>query len=256
MTRTALLRVYVPAEQASDEWLLLPEATHALDPVWRVGEFGILTESLQEDVVVAEYDGRRYVCPRQPRLRMLEGVVAFRRGLADLGVDAIISEAAANRAADELDHMRARDDMARSHILVSPFHVPLRWFLIFDPTDRILEVDENGVRLRYRTLRKETTRRLRRVIKVLRMGGLESLTEDMEQLLDWLLEFPGDHLVELDYDTVAGLFDGDELADDHSCEEMWSALEAVESEDLEAAGRWYGMVAGRWAEPMLLTHAN
>ena len=256
MGRSALLRVYVPAEDASDAWLLLPEAPRRSTVTWRNGEFGLLTESMQEDVVIAHHDGTRYLCPRMPRLRMLEGVVAFHHGFGDLEASLIVPESAAILAAAELEAIRERDDRARSHILTSPFHVPLRWFLMFDPSERTLEVDEDGMQLRYRTRRREATRRLRRAIRALRTAGMDATTEEMEQLLDWLLEFPGDRLVELDYDTVAGLFDPDALADDHSCNDLWSAVQGLEEGDLDAARRWYEVVASRWAEPMLMAYAN
>lgn len=256
MTVAAYLRVYVPAEDAAEEWLDLPEAPPVQPPTWRVGPFGITTEPLREDVVVAHHDGGRFLCPRTPRLRMLEGVLAFHNAFDDIGGDAIVPEEVAVRAAAELESLRLRSEASRSHILTSQWHIPLRWFLLFDPSERSLVVDDDGLHLRYRTMRRVATKRLRRAIRTLRSVGMDATTEDMEHLLDWLLEFPPNRLVELDYGRVTALFDPDDLADDHSCDLLWSAIEALESGDAEAARRRYEETAARWADAMLLAYAN
>ncbi len=256
MTRAAQLRVYVPVEDAEDEWLDLPEAVDDPAPAWREHPFGLTTEPLRNDVVTAVHEGTRFLCPRQPRLRMLEGVLAFHNAFGELGADLIVPESVARRAADELEAMRERSQSARSHILTSQWHVPLRWFLLFDPTERVLSVDERGLHLRYRTLRRDATKRLRRAIRALRSVGMEATTDDMEALLDWLLAFPPNRLVEVDYAGVVELFDPDDLADDHSCEHLWASIEALEVGDFGGARRWYEETAGRWADAMLLAYAN
>ncbi len=256
MTAAAQLRVYVPAEDASEDWLRMPEASDDSPATWRLGPFGITTESLQDDVVVVHHDGERFICPRLPKLRMLEGVLAFHNAFGDIGADKIVPEAVAVRAAVELEAIRMDEGEARSHILTSQWHVPLRWFLLFDPSERSFREDESGVALRYRTRRREASRRLRRAIRALRSVGMESTTEDMEHLLDWMLEFPPNRLVELDYDGVVGLFEAEELAEDQSCELLWKAVEALEETDFDGARRWYEETAIRWADAMLLAYAN
>lgn len=256
MTTAAHLRVYVPADDAEPAWLALPSAPRRPPETWRLTRFGITTESLAEDVLVAEHDGTRYLCPRMPRLRMLEGVLAFHNAFDELGADLIVPESVALRAAAELESLRMGSVDNRSHILTSQWHVPLRWFLLFEPTDRLLTVDDDGLRLRYRAIRRLATKRLRRAVRALRAAGMDATTEDMEHLLDWLLEFPPNRLVELDYGGVVDLFDPDTVADDDSCELLWSAIECLEEGDFDGARRSYEETASRWADPMLLAFAN
>lgn len=256
MTTAANLRVYVPADDAQASWLAMPPAPSTPVETWRLNPFGITTESLREDVLVAEHDGTRYLCPRMPRLRMLEGVLAFHNAFDELGADLIIPESVAVRAAAELDALRIGSVDNRSHILTSQWHVPLRWFLLFDPSERLLTVDAAGTHLRYRAIRRLATKRLRRAIRALRAAGMDATTEDMEHLLDWLLEFPPNRLVELDYAGVVDLFDTETIADDDSCAMLWSAVECLEEGDFDGARKHYEETASHWAEPMLLAFAN
>ena len=85
---------------------------------------------------------------------------------------------------------------------------------------------------------------------------MEATTEDMEHLLDWLLEFPPNRLVELDYGGVVELFDREDLVDDQSSETLWKAVEALEEKDFDGARHWYEQTAARWADAMLLAYAN
>ena len=74
MTFATYLRVYIPGDGR-----LVTE--HAPDPRPRVlvrGAYGVWFESSREDAFVIERDGQCYICPRHPRLRMLEGLLAFR----------------------------------------------------------------------------------------------------------------------------------------------------------------------------------
>lgn len=256
MSNAAQLRVYVPADDAQASWLSLPPAPGRRPVAWRLGPFGITTEPLDEDVLVAEHDGTRYLCPRMARLRMLEGALAFHNAFDEMGGELIVPESVALRAAAELETLRRGSEDNRSHILTSQWHVPLRWFLLFDPTERQLEVDESGLHLRYRASRRLATKRLRRAIRALRGAGMASTTEDMEHLLDWLQDFPPNRLVELDYDGVVELFDADTIADDDSCGLLWSAIESLESGDYDAARRFYEDTAAHWADAMLMAFAN
>ncbi len=255
MTASAQLRVYVPADEADDDLLGLPEAKLDDGQVsWRLGEFGLLVEPQSEDAVFVDFRGRRYVCPRRPRLRMLESVLAFHNGFAGLGGDVIVPEAAAARAADELE--RLRSDATRSQILTSQWHVPLRWFLLFHPDEKVIGLAGPVPELKYRTSRKEATSRLRRSIRALRAVGMEMVTAELEQLSEWLAGFPPTWLVELDYSTVAGLFSTGELLFDTTCDDLWRSVAALEQHDPMEAHRCYEQAAGRWARAMMITYAN
>jgi hypothetical protein len=254
MTAAALLRVYIPAAEAGMDVLGLPEASPEAAPTWRIGEFGIVAETLVEDAVFVDYRGQRYVCPRRPRLRMLESVLAFHNGFSGLGGDIIVPEASAVRAAEELE--RLREHSGRSQILTSQWHVPLRWFVLFHPDEKLIGLAGPSPELKYRTTRTEATVRLQRSVKALRAAGMAMVTGELEQLLDWIGGFPENWLVELDYASVTALFSEEDLLFDATCEELWQSIEALENLDPMEAHRWYEQAAGRWAPAMMITYAN
>lgn len=254
MTATCHLRVYIPAEDAPDEIVGLPVADPVATTPWRLGEFGIVAEPQDDDAVFVEHEGERFVCPRRPRLRLLESVLAFHNGFTGLGGEVIVPEAAAQRAAEELD--RLREGGRRSLILTSQWHVPLRWFLLFRPEDRLVTVGEGRPHVVYRTGRQSASRRMRRAIRALRGAGMAAVTKEMEQLVEWLSAFPPQWLVELDYGSVAGLFDDASLLLDASCEDLWDSIEALESGDPMGARDRYERVASHWAPAMRITYSN
>ena len=74
MISTAYLRVYVYADGAED--MPRAESVAGADPIKSDGRF-IWNESLREDAFSTTWNGIEYVCPRNTRLRMVEGVLAF-----------------------------------------------------------------------------------------------------------------------------------------------------------------------------------
>ena len=118
--------------------------------VLTVGEFTVWDESVREDAFTADWQGRRYVCPRHPRLRMLEGLLAFRNAYPGATAAMLVPESIAARAMAELESYRDAVPEARSHILTSAWHVPVRWFAAFDPSEKEVYEGPDGPRLRFR----------------------------------------------------------------------------------------------------------
>lgn len=253
MTFAAYLRVYVPADgRQVVEHIPVPRPR-----VMGRGAYGVWFEPSSEDAFVIEREGSAYVCPRHPRLRMLEGLLAFRNAYPAPVAASLVPESLARRAAAELDRIHARHPAARSHILTSPFHVPPRWFAAFNPRERELVPGPGGLTIRYRTGRGAAVRRLQRATRILERAGFdeETLTQ-VRDLVDWLRGFPVEALVELDYGGAARLFADGELATDETAEEVAASLRALQRGDFEAAGEHYGRVAARWAHAQSLTFAN
>ncbi len=254
MTPVAYLRVYVPDDEA-------PVVEHmpasGAGRVLVCGAYGVWFESLRDDAFVIRQRGRRLVCPRYPRLRMLEGLLAFRHAHPPGIGEVLVPETLARRAAAELALLQAGSPDARSHILTSPFHVPLRWFAAFDGKEREALSGPGGPGIRYRTSRRSALRRLERAGRVLEGAGFEEDTVGpLRDLAEWLQPFPGDSVVELDYGGVAGLFTEDELADDESAADVADSLAALQRGDPEEAGELYTVVAARWARAQALSFAN
>jgi hypothetical protein len=250
----AYLRVYVPDEAESVPEHVPPSGSRR---VMVRGTYGVWFESLRDDAFVMEQEGRRLVCPRHPRLRMLEGLLAFRHAYPPGIGESLVPETLARRAAAELALLQAGRPDARSHILTSPFHVPLRWFAAFEGKERELLSGPGGPGIRYRTSRRSALRRLERTGRVLEAAGFDESTVGLvRDLADWLRPFPADSVVELDYGGVAGLFSEYELAGDESAADLAASLAAVQRGDPEEAGERYTVVAARWAQTQALSFAN
>lgn len=256
MAVAAYLRVYLPVERTDDPLAHVSPPTPGSRRVFTNGVYGLWEESVRDDAFVIVVDGRRFVCPRHPRLRMLEGLLAFRNAYRGPTASALVPEEIAERAGRELAHIHDRFPGVRSHILTSPFFVPLRWFSAFDPAEREL-VDDGAVTIRYRTRVSEALRRLRRAVEVLDEAGFDdAIVDQVSDVVDWLEPFPLEAMLELDYGTVAGLFSAADLAVDETAADVHASLEALDAGDYERAGEHYSAAASRWAHAQSLVYVN
>jgi len=251
--RTAFLRVYLPERTLPGQIVV----DHPPVPQMAAGAFGLLAEPMQDDALLAEWQGTRFLCPRFPRLRVLEGLLAFHNAYSDIGGDMIVPERVAARAADELSRLHDRQPSVRSHILTAAWHVPLRWFVAFDSTERELVPRSDGTSIRYRTSLVQATDRVASALDTLRGAGFEDVvTEELDELRTWLEDFPAASMVELDYGSVAGFFGDAEVVFDETAGDVHASLEALDMGDLKTAGDRYGQAVARWAPLMAVIHSN
>ena len=252
MIRTAYLRVYLPGERAGGSHpggTLRPGAN-----IVRVDDRFLWQESTSDDSLTVEWNGRSYVCPRFPRLRMLEGVIAFNRAYP---ATLLLPEPIVKSAAAELARMRSDSPRVRSHILASPWHVPLRWFAAFDPARRELYDASHGLSIRYRGLVGDGIDRIERAVEALEGAGFDDgVVNQVRNFERWMREFSRDGMLELDYGAVARLFSDGDLVLDESGTEVNASLGALAERDFESAGASYGAVAMRWAPVQALTYVN
>jgi hypothetical protein len=250
---TAYLRVYLPADSLS----AFPEHDSTHPHRLYGSDIGLWEESLREDAFATEWHSRTFVCPRYPRLRMLEGLLAFHNAYPGMVGAALVPEQVVRRAARELETLYEENPSARSYILTSPWHVPLRWFVAFAPEQReLIEVD-GALSIRYRNGMRDATHRLNRAIRILTRAGFDdSVVEPVESLSGWIADFPEEALLELDYGTVATLFTDSDLVLDESATHINSSLDALDRNDLDGAGEHYALAAGRWAAMQARLYAN
>ena len=249
MINTAYLRVYLLAERAGS-W---PEheGDSSPDQLSMDGRF-IWSEPLVSDAFAAEWNGSRYLCPRFPRLRMIEGILAFSGVSPDFGMLTDDEHAALTH---ELEASRGTNP--RSHILASPWHVPLRWFSAFSPAERELVETPTGLSIRYRTELGEAIDRVRWGAEVLdAVGFSDQIVDQVRDLEEWITAFPAGSMLELDYGSVAGDASSGDLTFDESAAEVRESLEALERGDAAAARDAYMRVAGRWAKRQAVMFAN
>jgi hypothetical protein len=243
--KTAFLRVYTPEVADGD------------DPVpGFVRSYGLLSETEGEGDWAVEWEGRRLVCPRNLRLRVLESTVAFANAFRGMGAG-LIPEEAARSADQELRRYHEAHPSHRSHVLTSTWHVPVRWFTAFVAEDKEVYEIRGHARLRYRVGIEVARERVERVLEVLRgLQIFQGPAEELGQLSEWLTLFPDDSMLELDYAEVSELFDPQDLVFDESVDLVQQSVNALAEGDMLAAGENYGRVVTRWAPAFSVTFSN
>lgn len=253
MIKTSHLRVYLPAERLGS----IPEADTVPIAPARDLRYAIAALPMSDDALVCEWKGHRYLCPRTPRLRMLEGVLAVRHAYTHLGSGAVVPERVAAAARAELERIHSESPAVRSHILTSAWHVPIRWFVPFLSASKEIVGGVRSLGVRYRTDQRVAMANLDWAVEVLSgVDALEHMGEEVRELRRWLGEFPTTAMVELDYGDVAAMFSESELVADDSVDQIRGALQAVERGNLPSAIRRYHRVVMRWAATLSISSSN
>lgn len=259
MIPCAYLRVFQPieafpaAEQAHWERYIV-EGRHLVSPhpVYRdhsgARHLGVLAPEHADGADVRLVDGVYHVSPWRTRLRVLAAMLSFREVEPFEGAEAFVGRREARRAARELARMRRRNPMAVSFVMQSPWHVPIRWFALFDDEERRLVDDGGRWRLTYETRARKGVRRAEEAIPALRRSELGPLADLLLELHQWLLLFDPRSLVVLDYDGLCGFMTWDEMDDDRSARDVRSALSALSSGEYARSAELYQSVMSRWAE--------
>ncbi|HEX9375663.1 MAG TPA: hypothetical protein VGB19_05430 [Actinomycetota bacterium] len=258
----AYLRVFQPLEAfPADErahwerYILGGGRTPPVRPVYRErstvpeGRIGLLSSAEGDHADVRMIEGSYYVCPWRTRLRELASLLSLRESTAPEMVDAFVPESEARRAARELARLRRRGPAAVPFLLQSPWHVPIRWFvLVSDEERRLVEDDLVGYRMTYPTQVTKARKRAEAALVALRRSELSPLADLAGDLSRWLAAFDHRSILELDYDGVSSLFTWDELDNDHSARDVQESISALGGGDLARAAELYQSVSNRWAE--------
>jgi hypothetical protein len=256
---SAYLRIFQPLEafpreeQLRWERYLLEHARVAgLRPRYvdrSEGGLGVIAPTEGEHAEVRVVEGRTYLSPWRMRMRVLAAVLAFRESEPIELADRFLSRKDGRRAARELKRLRRRDPFAVSFVHQSPWHVPIRWFVLFTDAERSLGEDELGrFRLRYRTTARRANRRIGQAIPVLRRSDLGPISDLLLDLHEWIALFDPASIVELDYGSLCDFLTWDELDDDRSVRDIGLALDALERHELPKSADLYQGVLAHWAE--------
>lgn len=265
----AYLRVFRPLDTYMQEerlqwerYIVSGGAPPSVRPIYRDeatemhGHVGLLASEEGDHADIRLVDGRYYVCPWRTRLRVLAGILSLRGSLRESAppemVDAFVPESEARRAARELARLKRRDPSVGPAMLQSPWHVPVRWFILVDEEERRLtETLPGEFRLYYWTPIGKAKRRAERALQVLRRSELAPVAQLIRELAQWLSAFHPQSMLELDYAGVSSLFSWDELDNDHGGQEIQEAVEALaEPGGMARAAELYQVVASRWADAM------
>jgi hypothetical protein len=246
------LEAFEPHEQAHWERHIVDGAMRLGPPRFRqevtAAGHGILMPAGPEGAYVKVVDGRTYVCPWRTRLRVLGGLLAFRSSSAFDDPDAFVPAVTARRALKELRRIRRREPGHVSSIVQSPWHVPVRWFVLFVDEERRLRDDGGHPRLSYLTTTRKALRRAEEVIPALRRSELGSIADLIVELHGWLDSFDTGSILELDYGSLCGLLTWDEMDDDHSARDIQEALRALSDKEYPRSADLYQSVLSRAAE--------
>jgi hypothetical protein len=260
MVPSAYLRVFQPLdaferdEQAHWERYLVERAPNrGIRPHYAdrstVGSLGTLMPADVEHAEVRVIDGRTYLSPWRMRMRVLASMLAFREAEPMELWDQYVPKADGRRAARDLRRLRRRDPSSVAFCHQSPWHVPIRWFVLVREAERWLGEDEFArLRLRYHTTTRRAMRRAELAAGPLRRSDLGPISDLIDDLRGWMASFDPSSLLELDYADLCDFMTWDELDDDHSAREVHDALEALERGAFAASADIYQGVIGRWAE--------
>jgi hypothetical protein len=201
------------------------------------------------DAFVAELHGVVCVCPWRTRLRGWLALEELAEQYPEPVLDVLLPPVVRRQAVADYERWRERNPDARPWIRTTVWHVPVRWFTLFDDGEREYAGAEEGVPpvLRYRTPMVQARRRLARSLKTLREHFDEGpLTEGLVDVGRWLEEFHPRSLVELDYGGLVHALPEEQLAGDRSAADVAAAVAALRADDGAAADAAYERLAERW----------
>ena len=260
MVPSSYLRVFVPLDALEHDeqlrWerdLVERSRSQAGRPRYAdlrtTGRLGLLAPADGEHAEVRIIDGRTYLSPWRMRMRVLAATLSFRESRSIDLWEQFVPKNEGKRAAKQLARLRRRDPFSVAFCHQSPWHVPLRWFVLFHDTERWLGEDEDGqTRLRYRTSVRRAMRRAELAIPTLRRTDLGPIGELILDLHQWLAAFDPGSMLELDYGALCDLLSWDELDDDHSARDVHEALDALDQGEFPRSADLYQGVLTRWAE--------
>lgn len=219
------------------------------------------------DGVVLEVDGRRYVCPEQPRLRAWQRlrpdgdaralvIPAPEVPMADVP-GAPVPETVRDQAAADLASYVERGGDPRLFSRTSTWHVPLPWLVLFAAEERRLNLDAGRRSLRYLTPMSSARRRCAIALRTARRHLDDvPLVAQIEELGRWLEDFHPHCFVELDYAGLVDLMDDVHLEGDDSVADVTAGLEALAEGDAATAAAAYQRLGTRWGRVALLARSS
>ncbi|MFI8995425.1 hypothetical protein [Streptomyces sp. NPDC053542] len=199
------------------------------------------------DAFIAVVDGVTCVCPWRTRLRGWQALEELPERLPAPVLDAALPPVVRRQAAADYERWLDLNPDARPWIRTATWHVPVRWFVLFDDAEREYTKSDQGLVLRYRTPMVEARRRVARGLRTLKDALEEGpLIDGLVDVGRWLEEFHPRALVELDYGGLVHAVPEGQLAEDHSAAEVAEGLTALREGDGERAGAAYEKLSDRW----------
>ena len=199
------------------------------------------------DAFVAVVDGVTCICPWRTRLRGWQALGQLREMLPAPALDAALPPVVRKQAESDYERWLERNPDSRPWIRSATWHVPVRWFVLFEDSERECVTEEKALAMRYRTPMAQARRRVARGLKVLREVLDDSpLVDGLEDVGRWLEEFHPRSVVELDYGGLVHVIGAGKLDEDRSAADVNEGLEALRADDGARAGEAYRRLTDRW----------
>ena len=246
------LEAFQPHEQAHWERHIVAGAPHLVRPRYRQevtsAGHGVLVPAGEDGAYVKVVDGAYYVCPWRTRLRVLAGLLSFRQAGPFEEPSVFVTEHQARRARKELRRLRRRDPSQIAAIMHSPWHVPVRWFVLFEDHERRLLEHDGHHRLSYLTTARRALHRAEEAVPPLRRSELGPIADLIVELHQWISAFDPHSILELDYGALCRFMTWDEMDDDHSARDLHDAIGALSEQRFPRSAELYQAVLARSAE--------
>jgi hypothetical protein len=217
---------------------------------------------LPDDAYVLQSDDAILICPWNLRIRVAEAALEARDGVPAVLADAFVPPALAGLAKTIVSDWNAGARVLeygtpRQHEQISTWTVPLRWFVLVDMSEQVLDLGPDGRTLRYRTEISKARSRAHKALSVLRRSvGDVPISEAVEESARWLEEFHPRSVVELDYGGLASILPDETLRADDSPTLVAQGLSALAKGDADAATTAYEQLVERWRAIQLLERCN
>lgn len=205
------------------------------------------------------------VCPLETRPRAAAALVGF------LSSESPVLRTAALTAEESVVRSRAEAVVAElgdsaTHIVSATWTVPLPWFALVEPAERILVLPSDDAvtapeaptrRCYWRVPMADALSRADAAADLLADTlGDDGPSDVLRDTARWLRHFDPGALVELDYGGLVGLMDDQTLAADTSAEDVAEALAALREGDAERAMASYRRLRDFWAGRAAHQRAN
>lgn len=271
----AYLRVYEPLAAFSAEraqwWQRYAQEGHAISPeigparqrreLYESGAMGTRLPDIGDEAYIIEEDDGILVCPWQIRSRIATAIDKLASSALNLRLArAFISPEIAAESAEigPGPDTRRIDTEPVWHEHVATWHVPIRWFMCAEATERETVLTNDRRLVRYRIPMARARHRGNKAHAVLRasLGSDNPLTVSARQLIEWLGVFHPRSVVELDYGGLAWVLSPQQLDADDSPQLVHDGLVALARGDIPSAGRAYERLMSQWRYVRLRERSN
>jgi hypothetical protein len=203
-----------------------------------------------DGVHLLEFDEKKYVSPWSTAARCWAALEDFKSTLPPTLSKFFFPQKIEEAITDSSEVVEDKV----SHIITATWSIPPRWFALFEPSDRLRGVNEDGA---YTILRTSISNAKQRCLfahqAVVNAFGNGAIEQEIADLLHWLEIFHNQSIVECDYGGLAGyleksLIDNGEsgLTSDTSIEDVARSLAGLAAGDGSLAGQGYERLVTRW----------